>query len=62
MGVILIFIGLYLFMWGKIQDDATQIKISFDEEAYITIAAEGEENQHPPPAFAVVNVKTPLLH
>lgn len=62
MGVILIFIGLYLFLWGKSQDDATQIKISSDEEADIAIAAEGEENQHPPPASEVVDVKTPLLH
>lgn len=62
MGVILIFIGLYLFLWGKNQDDATQIKISSDEEADIAIAAEGEENQHPPPAYEVVDVKTPLLH
>lgn len=62
MGVILIFIGLYLFLWGKSQDDATQIKISSDEEADIAIAAEGEENQHLPPASEVVDVKTPLLH
>lgn len=62
MGVILIFIGLYLFLWGKSQDDARQIKISSDEEADIAIAAEGEENQHPPPASEVVDVKTPLLH
>lgn len=62
MGVILIFIGLYLFLWGKSQDDATQIKISSDEEADIAITAEGEENQHPPPASEVVDVKTPLLH
>lgn len=62
MGVILIFIGLYLFLWGKSQDDATQIKISSDEEADIAIATKGEENQHPPPASEVVDVKTPLLH
>jgi len=62
MGVILIFIGLYLFLWGKSQDNATQIKISSDEEADIAIAAEGEENHHPPPASEVVDVKTPLLH
>lgn len=61
MGVMFIFIGLYLFLWGKSQDDATQIKISSDEEADIAIAAEGEKNQHPPPS-EVVDVKTPLLH
>ena len=33
-----------LFLWGKSQDDATQIKISSDEEANIAIATEGEEN------------------
>lgn len=62
MGVILIFMGLYLFLWGKSQDDATQIKIASDEEADIAIAAEGEEHHPPASSSDVVDVKTPLLH
>lgn len=60
MGVLLIFVGLYLFLWGKSQDDVTHIKISSDEEAVLTSAEGGEENHHPA-SSEVLDVKTPLL-
>lgn len=59
MGVVLIFVGLYLFLWGKSQDDVTHIKESSDEEALLT-SAEGEE-EHNPASSEVLDVKTPLL-
>jgi len=61
MGVILIFVGLYLFLWGKSQDDITHIKISSDEEADLASAEEGEEHHHPAASSEVLDVKTPLI-
>jgi len=65
MGVLLIFLGLYLFLWGKSQDDVTHIKISSDEEADLEEADPAmaeEERHHPASSSEVVDVKTPLLH
>lgn len=57
MGVLLIFVGLYLVLWGKSQDSATQMELSSENELHI------EEVQHHQPFFLseALDGKIPLL-
>lgn len=58
MGVLLIFVGLYLVLWGKSQDSVTQMEISSGNELHI----EEEEQLHHPSLPEVLDVKIPLLY
>jgi len=55
MGVLLIFVGLYLVLWGKSQDSVTRMEIPSEDELHI------EEQQHHHPSSEVMDVKIPLL-
>lgn len=57
MGVLLIFVGLYLVLWGKSQDSVTQMEISSENELHI----EEEEQHHHPFLSEALDVKIPLL-
>eukprot|EP00253_Pinus_taeda_P012338 PITA_12338 len=59
LGVLLIFAGLYLVLWGKSQDSVTHIKISSQKEEDLHTAEE-EHHQHPC-SSQVLDVKIPLL-
>lgn len=57
MGVLLIFVGLYLVLWGKSQDSVTQMEISSENELHI----EEEQQHHHPFLSEALDVKIPLL-
>lgn len=57
MGVLLIFVGLYLVLWGKSQDSVTQMEISSENELHI----EEEQQHHHPFLSESLDVKIPLL-
>lgn len=59
MGVLLIFAGLYLVMWGKSKDSVTHITISPQKEVDLHTADE-EQYEHPS-SSQVLDVKVPLL-
>jgi len=58
MGVLLIFAGLYLVLWGRSQESVTHIKISSEKEEYLHTAEDEEEYHHP---SSSQDVKIPLL-
>lgn len=57
MGVLLIFVGLYLVLWGKSQDSVTQMEISSENELHI----EEVQQHHHPFLSEALDVKIPLL-
>lgn len=57
MGVLLIFVGLYLVLWGKSQDSITQMEISSENELHI----EEVQQHHHPFLSEALDVKIPLL-
>lgn len=60
MGVLLIFAGLYLVLWGKSYDSVTHIKITSEKVEEDLHTVDEEQHRHPS-SSQVLDVKIPLL-